>query len=182
MLFARRQKPDFLHHVKNFFWPRIGWRRSISYLFYRLRRMQGTPYAIAAGFACGSAVSFTPFVGFHFAMAALLAWIIGGNLMASAIGTAVGNPWTFPFIWVWCYQLGNIMLGISGNDLPAELSFTFIFDNPGKVLLPMVVGGFPSSVVAWFVSYWPLKHMIESYHHIRDRRRQSRARKKRSGR
>lgn len=177
MLFARRHKPDIFHHVKNFFWPRIGWRRSIFYLIHRLRRMQGTPYAIAAGFACGAAVSFTPFIGFHFAMAALMAWIIGGNLMASAIGTVVGNPWTFPFIWLWSYQLGNAILGTNGSELPAELGFTFIFDHPGQVLLPMVVGGIPSGIVAWFVSYWPLKRMIESYHHIRAHRRRARARR-----
>lgn len=177
MLFDRRHKLHPFHHLKNFFWPRMGWRRSVFYLFHRLRRMQGTPYAIAAGFACGAAASFTPFIGFHFAMAALLAWVIGGNLMASAFGTVVGNPWTFPFIWLWSYQFGNALLGVSGNELPTDLSFTFIFDHPGQVLLPMAIGGFPSGIVAWFVCYWPLKRMVESYQLLRAHRRRRRLRR-----
>ena len=66
----------------------------------RLKRLQGTPYSIATGFACGVAISFTPFIGFHMILAALTAWLIRGNIIASAIGTIVGNPWTFPFIWL----------------------------------------------------------------------------------
>ncbi|MFR8207121.1 MAG: DUF2062 domain-containing protein [Alphaproteobacteria bacterium] len=34
-------------------------------------------------------------MGFHLLLAALTAWIIRGNILASALGTAAGNPWTF---------------------------------------------------------------------------------------
>ena len=36
---------------------------------------------------------------FHILLAMLLALLIRGNLIASGIGTVVGNPWTFPLIW-----------------------------------------------------------------------------------
>ena len=35
--------------------------------------------------------------------ALLVAFVIRGNLIASMIGTAVGNPFTFPFIWLTIY-------------------------------------------------------------------------------
>ena len=54
---------------------------------------------VAAGVAAGAFTSFTPFMGLHFLFAALFAWAIRGNLLASALGTFVGNPLTFPFIW-----------------------------------------------------------------------------------
>ena len=64
-----------------------------------------------------------------------------GNLIASALGTAVGNPWTFPFIWAWIYTVGYWILGGEANPyLPTEFSFDYIFDNPFQVLLPMTVG------------------------------------------
>ena len=39
------------------------------------------------------------------------AFVVRGNYLAAAIGTAVGNPWTFPFIWAGTYRLGSFMLG-----------------------------------------------------------------------
>ena len=141
---------------------------------HRVRRLPGTPHGVAVGFACGAAISFTPFIGFHFALAALLTWSVGGNILASAIGTAVGNPWTFPFIWIWCYRLGSWMLGSGHVDLPADLSLTFIFDNPGRVLLPMFLGSLPTALVVWIAFYCPVRRMVEGYHRRRLRRRERR--------
>jgi len=132
------------------------------------------PVVRSLGIAFGAAVSFTPFIGFHFALAALLTWSIGGNILASAIGTVVGNPWTFPFIWIWCYRLGSWMLGSGHVELPADLSLSFIFDNPWRVLLPMFLGSLPTGLVAWIAVYWPVRRMVEGYHHRRSRRRERR--------
>ena len=91
-MFKRREKISVFSRVGDFFWPQSGWKRSSHYLFHRLARLPGTPYSIAAGFACGAAVSFTPFVGLHFVLGGVFAYIIRGNILSSAIGTAVGNP------------------------------------------------------------------------------------------
>ena len=45
---------------------------------HRIKRLPGTPQSIAAGVACGVAASFTPFIGLHFVLAALFAWLVGG--------------------------------------------------------------------------------------------------------
>ena len=174
MLFRRRHYPGLLLRVRELFWPRAGWWRVSYYLMHRVRRLPGTPHGIAVGFAFGAAISFTPFIGFHFALAALLTWAIGGSILASAIGTAVGNPWTFPFIWIWCYRLGTWMLGSGHVDLSADLSISFIFDNPWRVLLPMFLGSLPTGLVAWIAIYWPVRRMVEGYHHRRERRRERR--------
>lgn len=50
------------------------------------------------------------FVGLHFIIAAAIAYICAGNIIASALGTAFGNPLTFPFIWAASYKLGMYML------------------------------------------------------------------------
>lgn len=170
-MFQRRNPLPLLHRARELVWPKSGWRRASLYVAHRLSRLPGTPYRIAAGFACGAAVSFTPFMGFHFVGAALLALVVRGNLIASAIGTVVGNPWTFPFIWLWSYHLGRWLLGGSaGPGVPEELSMTYIFENFSSVFWPMTVGGLPTAMVAWFAFFWPA-HVVVSQYQRRRRRR-----------
>jgi uncharacterized protein (DUF2062 family) len=163
MMFDRRHKQSLGARARNLIWPRSGWQRASRYLAHRVRRLPGTPYAIAAGFACGAAVSMTPFPGLHFVLSGLLAWIIGASILASAIGTAVGNPWTFPFIWIWIYKLGSWILG-SGNELGTDIiTLSFLLDHPMDVLLPMMVGSVPTAILIWLVFFWPIKRMVHSY-------------------
>ena len=71
-----------------------------------IRDRPASPNAIALGFACGSMVSFTPLLGLHFILAIVFAYLIRGNLIAALLGTIVGNPITFPFIWGMIYKVG----------------------------------------------------------------------------
>ena len=89
----------------------MGWRRLGIYLARRLTRLPGTPHSIAAGFACGTAISFTPFLGLHTVLSVLLAFLVRGNYLAAVVGTLVGNPWTFPFLCVASIKLGHVLLG-----------------------------------------------------------------------
>lgn len=176
-MFKRRVPLPTFHRIKELMWPRSGWRRASAYFAHRVRRLPGTPYRIAAGFACGTAASFTPFIGFHFLLAALLALLLRGSLLASAIGTVVGNPWTFPFIWAWIFTLGRWILGgesISG--LPVDLGFRYIFDHPWGVLWPMIVGGVPTGIVIWIAVFLPVRGMVAEYQHARHRQLRRRAR------
>ncbi len=189
-MFHRRRKSALSGRIREFFWPRSGWNRSTRYVFHRVARLRGSPYSIAAGFACGAALSFTPFVGLHFVLAAILAWFIRANIIASAIGTAVGNPWTFPFIWIWIYNLGQWMgagipveaapkpdfSGIFGAILKALLSldFTYLFETAWPVFWPMFVGGVPTAVLVWLVFYLPVKAMVAGYQNRRFLRRRPR--------
>ena len=176
-LFRRREKLSRWTRLRRFVWPRMSWGRILRYWTFKLKRLQGSPYAIACGFACGAAVSFTPFIGFHFILAAVLAWVMRGNVIASAIGTAVGNPWTFPFIWAGIMWIGTWILGYErGQDLPAELTFGAIFEQPGTVLLPMLVGGLPTGVIVWLLIFFPIRRVVGNYQHHRQARRLRRRR------
>ncbi len=182
-MFGRRNPPPIYLRVREFFWPRRGWRRASTYIVHRVRRLPGTPYRIAAGFACGAAISFTPFIGFHFVGAALLSLLIRGNVVASAIGTTVGNPWTFPIIWAWIYMLGQWLLGGEAvSDLPVALSFNYIFERPLEVLWPMTVGGVPTALVAWVAFFWPVREAVAEYQYVRRRRIRKMVRARRADR
>lgn len=178
MFLSRNKRPVF-SRLADFFWPRIGWVRSTRYLMHRIGRLPGSPDAVAVGLAYGSAVSFTPFVGFHFILAGLLAWATRASIVASAIGTAVGNPWTFPFIWVWIHELGRRM-GIGGSGHPTTpLDFPGLFSNIMEALLafdihflyetawpifaPMLAGGIPTAICAGIITYLMAKRVIVAY-------------------
>ncbi len=178
-MFRRRKQLTLGHKILGFFWPSLGWRRSAAYTMHRLARLPGSAYSLAAGFACGAAISFTPFVGFHFVISAILAWIIRANIVASVIGTAVGNPWTFPFIWTWLYQTGTWMTSGSkveaapgpefteffGHMMEALLNFDlpYLLDTVGPIFWPMLVSSVPTGFVIWWIFYLPLKYMIRGY-------------------
>ncbi|MEQ8949382.1 DUF2062 domain-containing protein, partial [Parvibaculum sp.] len=98
-MFRRRVDLHPIEKLKEIFWPRSGWKRAIQYGWRRVWRLSGTPHAIALGVAAGAFSSCTPFLGFHILVAMLIAWVIRGNLIASALGTFIGNPITFPVIW-----------------------------------------------------------------------------------
>lgn len=170
-MFRRRNPVPLTQRISETVWPSRGWGRAGRYVAHRLGRLPGTPYRIAAGFASGAAVSFTPFIGLHFVLAALLSLGLRGHVVASAIGTAIGNPWTFPFIWTWIYTLGRWMLGEGmSDDLPSSLTLSYIFDRPLAVLLPMSIGCLPTAIVAWVAFYFPARSLVAQYQKARRRR------------
>lgn len=115
MVFKRRNRPPISERVREFVYPRKGWLRPFEYLGHRVRRLPDTPHRIALGVACGVFASFSPLFGFHLLLAAGLAWLVRGNVLASLLGTFFGNPVTFPFIATFSLGGGREILGLSGK-------------------------------------------------------------------
>jgi uncharacterized protein (DUF2062 family) len=164
MLFRRRKAADFGEKLRTMFWPRRSFARSARYFSKRVLRLTATPHAVAAGVAAGAFASFLPYLGFHFIIAGVLAWLLRGNLIASALGTAVGNPITFPFIWGCSLGLGRYVLDGSepGQLKPLELGrvlweldFALLWQ---PFLKPMTVGGAMlgalCGLILYLVTYW----------------------------
>ena len=160
MLFRRREAQSLPERVRTAVWPRHSWSRSSRYFLKRVLRLSGSPHAVAAGVAAGVFASFTPFVGLHFIISFILAFAIGGNLIAAGLGTFFGNPLTFPFIWASTYSLGSRILGHAGafefgsfHHNLAEKSFDALW----PLIAPMTVGavplGLPVAVVVYFVAF-----------------------------
>jgi len=183
-MFRRRKPLSVLKQLRAVIWPERGFRRLFSYLFQRIIRLPGTPASIASGFASGVAASFTPFLGLHFILAGALAMLFRGNVLASAIGTFFGNPWTFILIWLADYEvglgfihafgygaglhvlsidelvaiMGNVMrfLSFTGHTTWADLSRDI-----EQVFMPMLIGGTVLGGIAWVSSFiltlWAVK-------------------------
>ncbi len=188
-MFARRDKPSIPVRIWRFIFPPGGLRRAYTYIWYRAKRISASPHKIALGFACGAFTSFTPFIGFHFIISAIIAWILRGSILASALGTSVGNPLTFPFIWWATYNLGGLMLGYEHRgeihiELPHGIGL-LLFTDPaefwhqfwgvmGPIIVPMTVGAIPLGLLCGAIMYFLTKPAIERY---QERRRQTLARR-----
>lgn len=197
-ILKRRTPRDMFGKIREAVWPSMGWRRTFSYYRHRIFRTGDSTYKITAGLASGVAISFTPFLGTHFAQALFLSWLLRASLIGGFVGTALGNPWTFPFIFILIYKTGMIICGFFGLHeflaLPAavrlgheESAFDFLrylFSHPVKLLLPATVGGYAWAVLSWFLSYgllyYPVRAMRHAYREAREWRRQVRRNRKES--
>ena len=160
MLFRRRETQTLWARLRTAVWPRHSWSRSARYFGKRVLRLSGSPHAVAAGVAAGVFASFTPFVGLHFIVSFVFAFVVGGNMLAAAMGTFVGNPLTFPFIWASTYSLGSQILGQSNALALHEIHYALVhrsFEVLVPIIVPMLVGavpiGLPIAVVFYVVAF-----------------------------
>lgn len=169
MIFGRRTKQRIGDKVRVAVWPRRSWPRSVEYIKKRMLRLRATPHAIAAGFAAGVFASFTPLMGLHFFLAALLAWAMRGSLIASAFGTFIGNPLTFPLIWSVTYALGSRIIGNGAEQVAAvnlhhywswsDFSFAAVW----PLVKPMMVGGLILGSIGGVLFYVILRAVVAGY-------------------
>ena len=101
--------------------------------------------------AWGAAVSFTPLLGFHLIICYLGTWLMRGNLIAATVGTIIGNPWTFPFIFYLDYKIGTTIFFNSIGYY--EFKISFLVENFEALFYPTLLGSFPIALFVWFLTY-----------------------------
>ncbi|MDR5653124.1 DUF2062 domain-containing protein [Ruixingdingia sedimenti] len=199
MVFKRRDARPWPRIAIEFFYPRGGWKRAAWYITYRLQRLPDSPERIARGIFAGVFISFTPFFGFHFIGAALIAFVIRGNILAALLATFAGNPMTTPIIAITAVELGHRMLGITtpldvhvivhafsgaGKELWRNLLSPFTEDtaqwgNLGNffrtIYLPYMVGGVLPGLAVSTVFYYGSLPLIRAYQRLRLRQKAERA-------
>lgn len=188
--------------AREFVYPRGGFRRAAQYVTHRLRRLPDEPHRIARGVFAGVFVSFTPFFGFHFLSAALLGWVMRGNIIAALLATFVGNPLTTPVIAITSVELGHRILGI---DAPMDVrsiiaAFTNagaeLWDNAralftsdatqwenlgtffGTIFWPYLVGGLLPGLAVGLAFYWAAIPIVRAYQKIREGQARARQEKR----
>lgn len=168
-MFQRRRPLKPIQLLKEIFWPTMGWLRAFKYMHLRIVRLSDTTHKIAAGLALGAAISFTPIVGTHFIQAGIIAFLIRANLPAALIGTFVGNPWTFPFMWWAAISFGSFLFGLFGlpasTALPEVMNFQILWEiamhEPMRIFLPWLVGGYLIALISWPFSYFIFYNLVK---------------------
>lgn len=172
----RRRRLHFWHHSREWFWPSMGLKPLLRWMELKIKRSRGTAYKAAMGAAIGVGVCFTPFLGFHFLMIFVLCRLLRSSFIVGAIFSFLGNPWTFPLIFLWTYEFGHWLLGTDlaqpalqkmpeMNDVFAN--FGFFFEH---YIWPMSVGGVPSGIVVGAVVFFVLRGNIRRYQKYRIQR------------
>ncbi len=194
MVFKRRDKQSYSQKVQDLVWPRGGYARAFNYVKLRLHRIPDQPHRIARGIFAGIFVTFSPLFGLHFLLAALLAKLMRGNVIASLLATFVGNPLTFLPIAAISMQTGNFLLGRVGvhddemhrslggkfvdawGDLKdntialftnkdADWSNLYIFYD--EVFFPYLIGGIIPGLIAGIAGYSLSLPVIQAYQNRR---------------
>lgn len=188
MVFKRRDKLPWGRWLIELVYPRSGWRRAASYVMHRIRRLPDTPHKIARGVGAGVVISFTPFFGLHFVLAALLAMLIRGNIIAAVLGTFFGNPITFPIIAAISLTLGHWILGVPATPAAHEpllnlfgqatadfwFNFKTLFGGGtanwtalrafgSRIVLPYFIGGLGPGIISGVVVYFLSLPVISVY-------------------
>lgn len=163
-MFRRRKPLNTMQRLRQLLWPREGWLRATKYIWQRTIRLNGSPHSIALGLAIGAFVSANPLLGTHILWGALIIYFIGGNFIAAVAGTWVGNPLSFPLIWLATYNIGHFLLGTSGDTgAVPQLSFSTLTQAPLGTLVPMMLGWVPVGLVLGLVTYYPSLWTVQAY-------------------
>jgi uncharacterized protein len=161
-------------------------RRRLRLLLDLMGRVD-RPERVAAALALGVGVGLSPFIGFHFILAVVLAWIFRLHKLDTVIGSFAGNPWTLPPVFAAGYRLGRILLGYPPVRVPPlkwerilHHDFWVAFRGPGLSprLASFLVGTTLIAAVAAFATYFFARAFLKLYHRRHPRVAQRAARRR----
>lgn len=164
MSFARRSRKPLSAHLQDMVWPRMGWRRALRYRGRQLMRISGSPHAVAAGAAAGIFAAFSPLFGFHYLIAAALAFVLGGSILASAAATTLANPITLPMFWAASYEVGSIFLPGSPHFSATALIEQHSWSALEPFLAPLMLGSLVLGAGCALAVYFPVRRLIAVQH------------------
>ena len=123
--------------------------------FKEILSLDSHPGHIAAGFAVGVFISFTPFFAFHTTIAIILAFIFRLNKLTCITGSWVNTPFTvFPVLAI-SYKLGRILRGLPPKELHLKgLEWQHIKGYAASLLLGSSIHGFIAAIIAYFICYY----------------------------
>ena len=147
-------------------------RRRLRFLLELMGRAEG-PERVAAAVALGVGVGLSPFIGFHFFAAILLAFLFRLNKFDTVLGSFAGNPWTLPPVYAMGYRLGRSVLGYPPTRVPPlqwqrilHHDFWLSFRGPafGPRLASFLVGTTILAAAAGLGTYLLARGVLKLYH------------------
>lgn len=128
------------------------WKKRI----YRILSLDSHPGHIAAGFAVGVFISFTPFFGLHTPLAIAAAFIFRLNKLTCITGAWINTPVTVVPVLGLSYKLGRFLRGREVNEL--QLAGGLEWHNLQKYAKSLILGssilGFFAAIIAYFLCYY----------------------------
>ncbi|MFZ2949726.1 MAG: DUF2062 domain-containing protein, partial [Desulfuromonadaceae bacterium] len=127
----------------------------IKQQFKKMLSLDAHPGHIAAGFAVGVFISFTPFFGLHTPLAIALAFLFRLNKLTCITGAWVNTPLTVVPALAASYKLGETILG----NKPAlfritSLEWSSLKGYASAIILGSSVIGFFAALAGYALCYW----------------------------
>jgi uncharacterized protein (DUF2062 family) len=147
-------------------------RRRLLLLLELMGRVE-RPERVAAAVALGVGIGLSPFIGFHFILAIVLAFLFRLNKLDAVLGSFVGNPWTLPPFFALGFRVGRWVLGYSPESLPPlrwqrilHSDFWTAFHGPAFLprLASFLVGTTILAAAVGFGTYLVARGVLRLYH------------------
>lgn len=123
---------------------------------YSILSLDSHPGHIAAGFAVGVFISFTPFFGLHTPIAIAAAFLLRLNKLTCITGAWVNTPLTVVPILGVSYKLGRFLRGRPVGELALSggLEWHNLERHAASLILGSSILGFVAAVLSYFVCYY----------------------------
>ena len=150
--------------------PKKPVRTSFRTRFLHMIGRDDPPEVVAASFALGVAISFTPLIGFHWILALALALILRLNKIDVLVGTLVVNPITIAPVSAVALPLGRFLMK-ARREAVGHLPWKEVFKRSfwaqagptmKVVWLQWAVGMFALSIVAGALTYVVLVEVLRA--------------------
>ncbi len=138
--------------------------------FRNLLNLDDPPERTALAFAIGAFIGFSPLLGFHTILAAIIAVIWRLNKVAIFTGVYISNPWTMAPVIAASWAIGKLIIGAPALELPpASLSailtaaFWKLIAAQWRQLLPFALGAMILSIISASISYPLMLYFLRAW-------------------
>lgn len=135
-----------------------------------LLNLDDPPERTALAFAIGTFIGFSPLLGLHTILAALVSVVWRLNKLAVLTGSFLSNPWTIAPIVGASWAIGRLIIDSPAVEAPqASLSALFtaefwrLIAAQWRQLLPFAVGATILSIVSAAISYPLMLYILRNY-------------------
>lgn len=129
------------------------WKKNLKTIL----SLDSHPGHIAAGFAVGVFISFTPFFGIHTPLAIAAAFLLRINKLTCITGAWVNTPLTVVPALGFSYKLGRLVRGLPPQPLHIRgLEWRHLESHATSLLVGSSLLGFAAALVAYALCYWLL--------------------------
>lgn len=127
------------------------WKKNLKAIL----SLDSHPGHIAAGFAVGVFISFTPFFGIHTPMAIAAAFLLRVNKLTCVTGAWVNTPLTVLPALGLSYKLGLMARGLPPQELNVRgLEWAHLKSHATSLLIGSSLLGFAAALLSYALCYW----------------------------
>lgn len=143
---------------------RLDFRSKMKTFRQKIFKIEDNPEKIARGFALGTFIGMTPFVGLQFFISVFIAGLLKWNKIAAGIAVFQTNVFTGAFVFSFNYFLGAAILGVeysfSLTNSAEIFSLSTIFCSGPSAFCSFLLGGLITGIPSSLLAYIIVRHLM----------------------